>query len=156
MQCCYSNSRHIKWQLNFRCGQRFLEHCSSGPPLSSFPSHLLFAWLALKCWYHPQLFHLFNLFLSCWFSDPFSSSHLIIQFKPRSPHFSFSFPPLPSSLLRSVDQHSSSLKQCQASVNIQASLGMIDFWPTCVFRNDQLSVVLLPALPCLSIACHWG
>lgn len=101
MQCCYSNSRHIKWQLNFRCGQRFLEHCSSGPPLSSFPSHLLFAWLALKCWYHPQLFHLFNLFLSCWFSDPFSSSHLIIQFKPRSPHFSFSFPPptlIPSSL----------------------------------------------------------
>lgn len=32
-----------------------------------------------------------------------------------------------------------------------SSLSAIDFWPTCVFRNGPLPVVLLPALPHL---CH--
>lgn len=34
-----------------------------------------------------------------------------------------------------------------------SSLRLIDFWPTCVILNDQLSVVLLPALPHL---CHYS
>ncbi|KAK1904526.1 RING finger protein 214 [Dissostichus eleginoides] len=54
---------------------------------------------------------------------------------------SLPLPPLPfpsPPLHHSEEQPSSSSSRCQASVRVQASLGVIDFWPTCVFRNDQL------------------
>lgn len=85
--------------------------------------------LNVTCTFSP----FFIVFKSCQTSQRFFSS-------------GFTHPPPPPSPLWEQQQSSSS-GRCQASVTVQDSLRMIDFWPTCVFRNDQLSVVLQPALP---------
>lgn len=134
---------------------------------------------SMKCWpppvfsiFSPHLFiYIYNtstlLLLSCWFSDSVvhyclhcllcSSSSTPLAYRPTHPNSLAALSPFiplsSSSSLRGTAELF--IKQtsgiCQESGPVSAWL---IFLPTCVFCNDQLSVVLLPALPPLSISCH--
>lgn len=73
-----------------------------------------------------------------------SSHFLICSSSSNSPLFQVPLFPFIPLLLRGT---------AELFIKQTSSLSMIDFWPTCVFLNDKLSVVLLPALPHL---CHYS
>lgn len=140
-----------------------LKPCSPGLPFSVFSSAfvltsfplVLYEMLTFSYFLNVSPINIYNtstlLLLSCWFSD--SAVHLIAVFTPPPPpplqlllnssHFPRPSFPFYSRLLLITQRNSqsSSSSRCQASVRVQAGLGLIDFLclpATFIMTNCQL------------------